>query len=759
MSSSSHVLLIGTNSVESLVPSSLISQVESLLGSHRLEDAFNLADSRRKKLEESIEVDEDESEELRYIYQRIGFQYFTETLFEDAGNNFLNGQLDPRVLVSYYPDLRGNLFDDGDNVDLFAGVAEHMPKEASVEDIIAFNLVRNYSPHLPPNTRSAPTSSELRRILQERAVEMLENFLKKERRRRIAMNLDDEPDQVSSDSKGKARREPHSIRVIIDTVLAKLYARSEKTSDLYDLLLSSNFVVLSEVEEVFKATGQYNALCILYQKGGDVNDEKLLEVWAKIVDGEWVDQDVPEPLLQMISLLTNKRDKALTQRWAIWLTKRDPEAGIRLLTTLRDASTGRRKKERVNLEHDRDLLRQLSEANPAAGKQYLEHILFQKRVNSKELHTQFALICIDEVLQYLNEDEAISKLWKAKTSSYAASSTSKSQKSPQLPSSTSSFLAHFASTTPDSPSKRSRLRAILFLSGSQFYDPASIKVNIEKANRGKLLALEFAVLEGKLGNHKSALHILACELRDALSAEAYCSLGGDVIPAKVAISIAEAAELREWIDVLFPGQPVKGSSKAIPPQSIDRSRSVDGSTKRDLLKILLEVYLGDESPISAERAAQLINSQAMNLDVLTVISMVPPSWPIPSLSSFLSRSFRRITNQKREGEIAKNISTGQNLEVKELTYEPVREAGALLEEELQMEADPVTGEYNEKKSNLDENGANPAPVVEIVPGHVPPEIQDSLLFSEKGSTAAATSGLNDDNDGYRGHGHERDNLR
>jgi hypothetical protein len=62
----------------------------------------------------------------------------------------------------------------------------------------------------------------------------------------------------------------------------------------------------------------------------------------------------------------------------------------------------------------------------------------------------------------------------------------------------------------------------------------------------------------------------------------------------VAISIAEAAELREWIDVLFPGQPVKGSSKAIPPQSIDRSRSVDGSTKRDLLKILLEVYLGDE---------------------------------------------------------------------------------------------------------------------------------------------------------------------
>ena len=67
----------------------------------------------------------------------------------------------------------------------------------------------------------------------------------------------------------------------MDTVLAKLYARQEKTSDLYDLLLSSNFVVLSEVEDVFKSTGQYNALCIMYQKGGEVNDEKLLEIWSK----------------------------------------------------------------------------------------------------------------------------------------------------------------------------------------------------------------------------------------------------------------------------------------------------------------------------------------------------------------------------------------------------------------------------------------------------------------------------------------------
>ena len=56
----SSVLVLGPDPIQSLVPSTLISQLESLLESHRLEDAFNLADQRRKKLEESITVDEDE---------------------------------------------------------------------------------------------------------------------------------------------------------------------------------------------------------------------------------------------------------------------------------------------------------------------------------------------------------------------------------------------------------------------------------------------------------------------------------------------------------------------------------------------------------------------------------------------------------------------------------------------------------------------------------------------------------------------------
>jgi vacuolar protein sorting-associated protein 3 len=65
----------------------------------------------------------------------------------------------------------------------------------------------------------------------------------------------------------------------MDTVLAKIFAESEKTTDLYALIHNSEDISLDEVEPVLKTTGQYNALCMLYRQRGD--DLKLLEAWSK----------------------------------------------------------------------------------------------------------------------------------------------------------------------------------------------------------------------------------------------------------------------------------------------------------------------------------------------------------------------------------------------------------------------------------------------------------------------------------------------
>jgi vacuolar protein sorting-associated protein 3 len=77
---------------------------------------------------------------MLFIYQRIGFVQFKETSFEEAERNLFSGELDPRLLISYFPELRGKLFGADETVNLFAGVAEHMPNESSVDEISKFSL-------------------------------------------------------------------------------------------------------------------------------------------------------------------------------------------------------------------------------------------------------------------------------------------------------------------------------------------------------------------------------------------------------------------------------------------------------------------------------------------------------------------------------------------------------------------------------------------------------------------------------------------
>ncbi|KAJ7235454.1 hypothetical protein B0H12DRAFT_1141579 [Mycena haematopus] len=628
----SGILLFG-NSVQSLVPSTLISQAESLLASHRIEEAVDLADQQQRKLQGNVIVDEDETEELRYVYQRIGFQCFTETLFEDAGKNLFNGDLDPTVLVSYYPELRGSLFNATDTTDVYAGVAESMPREASVDEII-----RNYSPYLKPNTQTAPPTAELRKILGMAAVDMLELFLKKCRTRR---NVE-----------GKSKTDLSSA--VVDTVLAKIYAQAEKTKELYSLLQEPHQIVLSEIEPVLRQTGQYNALCVLYKQIGD--DENLLQVWAKLVEGEWSDEDIKDPIEDMLQLLGNSKNRVLTQKWGLWLTRRDPERGIRLLMP---RETGKRPH---RPEDDISLLEQIREANPTAGAQFLEYLVLQKRSSSRDLHTQLAMVCVDQLLEAL-KDDTVSKLWRSKVSSYASSRNE---------SSTRTFFLYFAKFTPDSPSKFVRLKTVLFLQGSSLYDAELVRERLLPLSK-RVLSLELAIVDGKLGNHRAALSALVNDLHDSLSAEAYCSLGGDVVPTKVIQDIC--ADTTLGLAIWASGLNSKGRQKTVDVKD-------EGLMKRkELLKILLEVYMNDKEA-SAERAAHLVNSQAMNLDVTDVIPTLPPQWPLKAMSSFLARSFRRTVHARQEGRIVKAIAAGQNLDVKDRTWVILREEGMVVEEAL-----------------------------------------------------------------------------
>jgi len=260
------------------------------------------------------------------------------------------------------------------------------------------------------------------------------------------------------------------------------------------------------------------------------------------------------------------------------------------------------------------------------------------------------------------------------------------------------------------------------LQGSAFLDLHFIHDRL--IEHQKILQLEIAIMEGKMGHHRSALSILVDGLHDEPSAEAYCTLGGEIIPPKVAQSLGETYDLQQWASIIL--SPSGNKAKSIPKPKV-----VDESLQQELLMVLLEVYMSS-GEYSAERTARLLNTQAMNLDVLEVIPLVPPDWSLNTMSSFLSRSFRRTLHTRHEGQIVKAISTGQNLEVADKSWLILREQGAIVEEAVDDEDEDSdgagnhnAGDYGEKKplpslpsGSFDEKagfhgGSDPDSLVEI----------------------------------------------
>lgn len=51
---------------------------------------------------------------------------------------------------------------------------------------------------------------------------------------------------------------------------------------------------------------------------------------CRLVTGEWIDEDVQDPLSSMFAFLSESRNKALVQEWGVWLLKHDMERAMKV---------------------------------------------------------------------------------------------------------------------------------------------------------------------------------------------------------------------------------------------------------------------------------------------------------------------------------------------------------------------------------------------------------------------------------------------
>lgn len=225
-----------------------------------------------------------------------------------------------------------------------------------------------------------------------------------------------------------------------------------------------------------------------------------------------------------------------------------------------------------------------------------------------------------------------------------------------------SYAEFFTEVAPPTPFKSLRLKLMLFLQNAS-YDLDRASARLEDIG---VLVTERAIVLGRLGRHTDALKLLAQDLPDTVSAQTYCTQGGEIVPPKVARAIAKhEPALAAWASL--------GGK---------RRGTVDAETQHRLVVELLRAYMGEggrgagaaeaggekgkdrgERSIATQRTATLLSAQGVHLDVLEVLDMAPADWPLDVVTTFYKRSYRRLLHERTTWQVLKSISAGQNLEV------------------------------------------------------------------------------------------------
>lgn len=301
---------------------------------------------------------------------------------------------------------------------------------------------------------------------------------------------------------------------------------------------------------------------------------------------------------------------------------------------------------------DSMIVEDLQAIDANAAYRYLEYAVVGKRSTDRELHEQL----LGRLLEQAGEmvfDDGIKYHLEELDSEF------------RLQGEAQSYVEFFTEVAPHTPFKTLRLKLMLFLQGSAHYDLESASSRLDNL---KPLVTERAIVFGRLGRDAAALQLLARDLPDPVSAQTYCTQGGEILPRKVARTIAQREpDLAPW--TTFEGRKRRGT--------------VDSETQTRLVKELLRAYMKDDRAARADsaeagpsdmasakamsvttaRAAELLAAQGVHLDVLEILDMAPNDWPLDVITTFYKRSFRRDVQQRTAWQILKSISAGQNLEV------------------------------------------------------------------------------------------------
>ncbi|EXJ90078.1 hypothetical protein A1O3_03147 [Capronia epimyces CBS 606.96] len=542
--------------------------------------------------------DETEFLTLNYIRQKAGLILFLhletqvsaaaslEEMFKAIENTLHEGGLDPRVVLLLAPPLASEVVYGAEGIWLYQGIAD---------------LLDDFQPPIS-RFEDAPTEFWM----------MMRHFLMLWQEKRGYGSITD--DKHVFDSVDAALL--HVLLYLDQALQAESPAQRSVRTKLNNVVdnwrgdFDRAILLLERYDRLF-------VLSRLYQSRKQARD--VLKTWKRILVGEKdVDYGSNTEYIegQLRRYLTVIRDTDLVQDYTIWLAQRNPGLAVQILT---DDSA------RVKFS-PQQVVPLLKERAPAAVQQYLEHLVFGKRLD--KYADDLIGYYLDSVLTVLERSE------EARTSLADSYSTYRALESPKP-----TYLDFINQNAPADSWWQSRLRLLQLLGTGAYASSGvaskeltySVPMVLERmAPFSSYLVSESIILDARRGHHKEALRLLTHGLGDFDTATRYCYFGG---PAPTYSHTVDAS--------------------ALPSREV----------QQELFQFLFhEFLLIEDEEDRLERTSHLLGKFATYFDALNILRDIPEDWSVSTLAEFLLRSFRAATTQRNQAVILKALSAAQNLQ-------------------------------------------------------------------------------------------------
>ncbi|WAQ88559.1 hypothetical protein PtA15_9A686 [Puccinia triticina] len=671
----SRILLVGRDALYALATRTFLAELETLIRQNRWDDALLFAgrssdslqratsstpsptrrsQTRRSELDSSGQVTQ-----LHYIYQKISLHYLVECRFEEAGNLWFQGNGDPRIFIRLFPLLVANNLCKTDTLKIFSGLEEMVRDVKSAEELITINLVRNYSPHIKPDVDTALPTVDLKAQLQERARQVLLRYLKRWRRDRLL--------------KGGASDSNRHLDSIIDTALVQLLSERrqvdpEAYQTLRQILERPNSCVFAEIEPVLLENKCFCILAEIYLKRQ--NFSEAFDIWAKLHDKVYEDEDFLYDLNRMASVLLQCEQVDFVIKYAIWMASLDRHLAVKILVEAKVAHE-------LNVDATFESLREVSQE---AAELYLEEAILRDEcregVNGKRksdglldgqaadrlvnLRTKLILGYLDKLkgLLRISAEEGPSP-----TILFFRNLVDEFMKNAEDPEPKHQSFVDFLlqASPPDGPdhqtssqlsdalTTRAKLLVCLDQSDSNDranYDAQQIRSIIEDiGGSAELLAVERAMVYSKIGLHRPALSLLALTLKDIRSAETYSLQHGTILSSGQRLGLMGKG-----------GRSARGGG---------RGGRETGETTDTLIGILFDLLINSSaSSASAARQVRLLLARhPARIPLHSSLERLPENWPLDPLllAPYLSRAIRKSCHLSHEATIVKAIALGNHI--------------------------------------------------------------------------------------------------